>query len=141
MRLEANLCGLRMTQVRDASLGYMDDVHVLGSHLSDIHLAFEAAAGAILNRNKMSLILDLGSWDLVTRIGLHLGCWRPLLSKCWASISGRSSQPLCFLPGQKSWTASSPSLGWQETAHPPPESSSLRGLCSLQDLCPGQFPF
>jgi hypothetical protein len=52
-----------MTHVRDASFGYMDDVHVLGSHLSDIHLAFEAAAGAILNRIRMSLILGLGSWE------------------------------------------------------------------------------
>jgi hypothetical protein len=46
----------------------MDDVEVLGSHLSDIimvdsiTLDFEAASGALLNRNRKTLILGLGSW-------------------------------------------------------------------------------
>ena len=68
VRLEANLQGLQVAHFREASFGYMDDVTVLGSHLSDISrvniitLAFEAAAGALLNRNRKTLILGLGSW-------------------------------------------------------------------------------
>ena len=68
VRLEASLRGLQVAHFREASFGYMDDVTVLGSHLSDISkvnnitLAFEAAAGALLNRNRKTLILGLGSW-------------------------------------------------------------------------------
>ena len=68
VRLEASLQGLQVAHFREASFGYMDDVTVLGSHLSDISrvnvitLAFEAAAGALLNRNRKTLILGLGSW-------------------------------------------------------------------------------
>jgi hypothetical protein len=68
VRLEANLRGLKVGHFREASFGYMDDVTVLGSHLSDITrvdtitLAFEAAAGALLNRNRKTLVLGLGSW-------------------------------------------------------------------------------
>jgi hypothetical protein len=68
VRLEASLHGLQVAHIREASFGYMDDVEILGSHLSDIKtvdtitLAFEAAAGALLNRNRKTLILGLGSW-------------------------------------------------------------------------------
>ncbi len=50
VRLKANLRGLQVVHFREASFGYMDDVTVLCSHLSDISrfntitLAFEAAA-------------------------------------------------------------------------------------------------
>jgi hypothetical protein len=68
VRLEAALHGLMVAHIREASFGYMDDVNILGSHLSDITkvdfitLQFEAAAGAILNRNRKTLIMGLGSW-------------------------------------------------------------------------------
>jgi hypothetical protein len=68
VRLEANLLGLTVAQFREASYGYIDDVEILGSHLSDITkvdtiiLALEAATGALLNRNRKTLILGLGSW-------------------------------------------------------------------------------
>jgi hypothetical protein len=68
VRLEASLPGLRVAHFRDSSVGYLDDVTVLGSHLSDITKvdtltrAFEAASGALLNRNRKTLILGLGSW-------------------------------------------------------------------------------
>ncbi len=66
VRLEANLYGFQIAHIRADSFDCMDDVEVLGSHLSDIEsvdtvkLAFEAAAGALLNRK--TLILGLGSW-------------------------------------------------------------------------------
>jgi len=68
VRLEASLRGLQLAHIREAAFGYMDDVEVLGSHLSDIimvdsiTLDFEAASGALLNRNRKTLILGLGSW-------------------------------------------------------------------------------
>ena len=68
VRLEAGLHGLLVANIREASFGYMDDVNILGSHISDIITVdsitqdFEAAAGAILNRNRKSMILGLGSW-------------------------------------------------------------------------------
>jgi hypothetical protein len=68
VRLEASLKGLQLAHIREAAFGYMDDVEVLGSHLSDIimvdsiTLDFEAASGALLNRNRKTLILGLGSW-------------------------------------------------------------------------------
>jgi hypothetical protein len=63
VRLEACLRGLQVAHIREASFGYMDDVEILGSHLSDIKtvdtitLAFEAATEALLNRNRKTLIL------------------------------------------------------------------------------------
>jgi hypothetical protein len=68
VRLEAVLTGLRVTNIREASFGYMDDVQVLGDDLQDIvkvDLAcrdFEAASGALLNRNRKKTIIGLGSW-------------------------------------------------------------------------------
>ena len=68
VKLEASLRGLQLAHIREAAFGYMDDVEVLGSHLSDITtvdsvtLDFEAASGALLNRNRKTLILGLGSW-------------------------------------------------------------------------------
>ena len=67
VRLEAVLSGLRVANIREASFGYMDDVQVLGDDLQDIirvDLAcrdFEAASGALLNRNRKTTIIGLGS--------------------------------------------------------------------------------
>ncbi len=64
VRLEASLFGLQMARSKRT---HLDDVEVLGSHLSDIikvdsiTLSFEVAAKAILNPNRKTLILDLGS--------------------------------------------------------------------------------
>ncbi len=66
--LEASLRGLYVGMVREASLGYMDDVATLGTDVEDILRVdaicrdFEAASGAILNRNRKTVILGLGSW-------------------------------------------------------------------------------
>jgi hypothetical protein len=66
--LEAVLSGLRVANIREASFGYMDDVQILGDDLQDIvrvDLAcrdFEAASGALLNRNRKTTIIGLGSW-------------------------------------------------------------------------------
>ena len=68
VRLEAVLSGLRVANIREASFRYMDDVQVLGDDLQDIirvDLAcrdFEAASGALLNRNRKTTIIGLGSW-------------------------------------------------------------------------------
>lgn len=68
MRLEASLRSLRVAYIREAAFGYMDDAEVLGDSLNDIILVdnicrdFEAASGAILNRNRKTIIIGLGSW-------------------------------------------------------------------------------
>ena len=69
VRLEAVLRGLFVGGIKEASLGYMDDVNILGEEESDIVRAdevcraFEAASGAILNRNRKTVVLGLGSWE------------------------------------------------------------------------------
>ncbi len=66
--LECCLQGLFMGGLREATLSYMDDVNELGEDEKDILVtdevcrAFEAALGAILNRNRKTVILGLGSW-------------------------------------------------------------------------------
>ncbi len=68
VRLEDVLSGLRVANIKEASFGYMDAVQVLGDDLQDIirvDLAcrdFEAASGALLNRNRKTTIIGLGSW-------------------------------------------------------------------------------
>jgi hypothetical protein len=68
VKLKANFQGLKVAHFREASFGYMDDVNVLSSRLSDITrvntitLTYEAAAGALFNRNRKTLFLGLGSW-------------------------------------------------------------------------------
>ena len=67
-RLQSLLNGLRFAGLREASLGYVDDVSVLSSKTSDLLVMdevvsqYEAASGAILNRNRKSAVLGLGSW-------------------------------------------------------------------------------
>jgi hypothetical protein len=69
VRLEDLLRGLFMAGLREASFGYMDDVNMLGEDEEDIIIAdwvcraFEEASGAILNRNRKTVILGLGSWE------------------------------------------------------------------------------
>ncbi len=66
--LERFLRGLFMGGLREATLSYMDDVNELCEEEQDILVtdelcrAFEAASGAILNRNRKTVILGLGSW-------------------------------------------------------------------------------
>jgi hypothetical protein len=68
VRLEAVLSGLWVANIRKASFAYMDDVQALGDDLQDILRVdsacrdFEAASGALLNRNRKSTIVGLGSW-------------------------------------------------------------------------------
>jgi hypothetical protein len=62
------LSGLCVANIREATFGYMDNIQVLGDDLQDIvrvDLAcrdFEAASGALLNRNRKTTINGLGSW-------------------------------------------------------------------------------
>ena len=66
--LERQLHGLFIAGGRDTGFGYMDDVEVLSGDLKDLLTAdslcrrFEAASGAILNRNRKTVILGLGTW-------------------------------------------------------------------------------
>ena len=66
--LEADLHGLRFGGLREATLAYIDDVAALGSKVEDLLVVdrvvadYEAASGAILNRNEKSVVLGLGSW-------------------------------------------------------------------------------
>jgi len=67
-QLERELVGLFMAGGREVGFGYMDDVEIISGDIRDLHLVdvlcrrFEAAAGAILNRNRKTVILGLGSW-------------------------------------------------------------------------------
>jgi hypothetical protein len=69
VRLEDCIRGLFMGVIREASFGYMDDVNVLGEDEEDIIIAdevcraFEEASGAILIRNRKTVVLGLGSWE------------------------------------------------------------------------------
>ena len=66
--LQGHLAGLRMAGLREASLGYVDDVAVLSDSDSDFTTCdeavslFEAASGALLNRNRKSVVVGLGTW-------------------------------------------------------------------------------
>jgi hypothetical protein len=67
-QLEAQLRGIAVAGGREVDFSYMDDVEILGDDLRDISKAdlicrrFEAASGAILNRNRKTVILGLGTW-------------------------------------------------------------------------------
>ncbi len=69
IRLQNSLHGLRFGGIREASLGYVDDVAAISSREEDLLVLdsivadYEAASGAILNRNKKSVILGLGAWE------------------------------------------------------------------------------
>ncbi len=75
--LERLLRGLFMGGLCEATLSYMDDVNELGEDEQDILItdelcrAFEAASGAILNRNRKTVILGL---ILSAREGGGAGC-------------------------------------------------------------------
>jgi exonuclease III len=68
VRLEKLLKGVYVGQIREASLGYVDDLHGLGRHLGDLQVLdevtrdFEAVSGQILNRSCKSTIMGLGEW-------------------------------------------------------------------------------
>jgi hypothetical protein len=61
VRLEAVLTGLRVANIREASLGYMDDVQVLGDDLQDIVRVDLACRDfeALLNRNRKTTLIGL----------------------------------------------------------------------------------
>jgi hypothetical protein len=62
------LRGLSLGSLKEVAYSYMDVVNEVGEHDEDIVLmdevcrSFEAASGAILNRNCKSVILGLGAW-------------------------------------------------------------------------------
>jgi len=66
--LEAVLRDLRFRNMSEAYFAYMDDMVILRDNLHDLHTTdllcreFEAASGAISNRNRKTVILRLGSW-------------------------------------------------------------------------------
>jgi Reverse transcriptase (RNA-dependent DNA polymerase) len=68
VQLRRILAGLSVGNIRESALGYVDDVHALSSSLEDlpkideIVADFEAVSGALLNRNRKSVIVGLGSW-------------------------------------------------------------------------------
>jgi hypothetical protein len=65
--LQQEPTGLNFYLAHEASLGYVDDVAALGTDeadlvkLDDAVRDFEAVSGAILNRNRKSVIVGLGS--------------------------------------------------------------------------------
>jgi hypothetical protein len=67
-RLQRDLAGLNIGLAHEAGLGYVDDVAVLSSDINDLPKMdaavadFEAVSGAILNRNRKSVIVGLGQW-------------------------------------------------------------------------------
>jgi hypothetical protein len=67
-RLQRDLAGLHVGRAKVAGLGYVDDVAAVGSNPDDIPALdsavkdFEAVSGAILNRNRKSVIVGLGEW-------------------------------------------------------------------------------
>jgi len=103
-KLEAVLQGLRVANIKEVEFGYMDDVQILGDKDSDIVAAdticrnFEAASGAILNRNRKTTILGLGSW--AGRLVWPLD-W--LLSSGSARVLGFVITPVFSLSVQLSW--------------------------------------
>jgi hypothetical protein len=66
--LQQRLVGLNVGRIREASLGYVDDVATLGHQEADLFTLdttvreFESVSGAILNRNRKSVLVGLGSW-------------------------------------------------------------------------------
>jgi hypothetical protein len=68
-RLQQDLTGLNVGLAHEASLGYVDDVAALGTDEADLLKLdeavrdFEAVSGAILNRNRKSVIVGLGEWE------------------------------------------------------------------------------
>jgi hypothetical protein len=66
--LQRVLAGLSIGVVRETALGYVDDVAALSTSLADLEILdttvsyFEAVSGALLNRNRKSVVVGLGSW-------------------------------------------------------------------------------
>jgi hypothetical protein len=104
VRLEAVLSGLRVANIREVSFGYMDDVQVLGDDLQDIirvDLAcrdFEAASGALLNRNRKTTIVGLGSWA-----GRQDWPLQWILASSSVKVLGFTITPIFPLTVQLSW--------------------------------------
>jgi hypothetical protein len=68
-RLQQDLTGLNVGLAHEASLSYVNDVAALGTDEADFLKLdeavrdFEAVSGAILNRNRKSVIVGLGEWE------------------------------------------------------------------------------
>jgi Reverse transcriptase (RNA-dependent DNA polymerase) len=66
--LQRVLAGFNIGMVRESALGYVDDVAALSTSLADLDTLdttvsdFEAVSGALLNRNRKSVVVGLGSW-------------------------------------------------------------------------------
>jgi hypothetical protein len=66
--LQREMAGLSIGAIRETALGYVDDVAAVSSTLDDLPIIdaavadFEAASGALLNRNRKTVIVGLGSW-------------------------------------------------------------------------------
>ncbi len=140
VRLEAVLTGLWVANIREASFGYMDDVQVLGDDLQDIvqvDLAcrdFEAASGALLNKNRKTTIIGLGSWagrqDWPVDPGLHLseGPWLHHLS-CFLQHCPTLLGQRPLWNGENSSVLEDTEAGDSSAAGPGPG-----GFCPLQGL-------
>jgi hypothetical protein len=66
--LHRYLPGITIGQIKEQAEAYMDDVDTVGQQVADLRFIdclsrlFEAMSGQILNRNRKSAILGLGSW-------------------------------------------------------------------------------
>ncbi len=66
--LHRYLPGITIGQIKEQVEAYMDDVDAVGQREADLHLIdrlsrlFEAMSGQILNRNRKTAILGLGTW-------------------------------------------------------------------------------
>jgi Reverse transcriptase (RNA-dependent DNA polymerase) len=67
-RLHHSLAGLHIGQTKVSGLSYVDDVAAVGTNTDDLPTLdeavkdFESVSGAILNRNRKSVIVGLGGW-------------------------------------------------------------------------------
>jgi hypothetical protein len=68
VRLQRVMAGLSIGAIRETALGYVDDVAAVSSTLDDLPIIdaavadFEAASGALLIRNRKTVIVGMGSW-------------------------------------------------------------------------------
>jgi hypothetical protein len=118
----------------EASIGYMDDINELGEDESDIVLtdqicrAFEAASGAILNRNRKTVILGLGSWA-----GRRDWLLPWLQAVDQAEVLGVMVTPVFATSVSASWELVADGLErvLPPPPHPSPEGEGLGAICSL----------
>jgi hypothetical protein len=103
VRLQALLRSLFIGDMREVSLGYIDNLNTFSEDEKDIVAAdkmckaFEEGSDAILNRNCKTFFAGLGSWA-ATRCGFFPGCRLFSKSKCmglwWPQASRHSGRLL-----------------------------------------------